>query len=303
MSRYLNRIVAILALLALGLPGTTASAQAQSADTSCDRACLGDMVTGYVDALLAHDPSTLPLASNVRVTENGLDAEIGEGIWHSITGKGTFRHDYLDTARQVAASHVHLMEGDVPVLLSLALHVEGDTITGVESVVHRVTPDSPFQPKVLDEPVRGMDSPVPAGQRMSRGDLVAVALSYAEGLRTGSFTDAGVPFADDAYRVENGVITAGQGCAFGTCGLHDQRIMVHPGLIPSVVAVDEENGTVLLWMNFGYTGSYGPDTVLVTFEAFKVWGGSVRSINAFFDFLPIGTPRRWPSADPVPRVY
>lgn len=300
MSHRLKRLCAIAALLALVLPGTAAQAQSEA---PCDRSCLGEMVTSYVDALLAHDPSTLPLAGDVRVTENGLDARLGEGIWQSVTGKGTFRHDYLDTARQVAASHVHLMEGDVPVLLSLALHIEGDTITGVESVVHRVTPDSPFQPKVLHEPVRGMDSAVPAGERMSREEMVAVALSYAEGLRTGSFTDAGVPFADEAYRVENGVITAGQGCAFGTCGLYDQRIMVHPGLIPSVVAVDEENGTVLLWMNFGYTGSYGPDTVLVTFEAFKVWGGSVHAINAFFDFLPIGTPRRWPSTDPVPRVY
>ena len=85
--------------------------------------------------------------------------------------------------------------------------------------------------------------------------------------------------------------------------MYDQRIMVHPGILPSVVAVDEENGTVLLWMNFGDTGSYGENRVLVTFEAFKIWGGEIHAVNAFFDFLPTGTSRFWNSTDPVPHLY
>ncbi len=56
-------------------------------------------------------------------------------------------------------------------------------------------------------------------------------------------------------------------------------------------------------MNFGYTGSYGPDRVLVTMEAFKIWGGEIHAINAFFDFLPIGTSRMWTSEALVPQVY
>ncbi|HEX9806536.1 MAG TPA: hypothetical protein VGA34_06555, partial [Alteraurantiacibacter sp.] len=218
-------------------------------------------------------------------------------------GKGTFRHDYLDTAKQVATAHVELREGEIPVLYSLALHVEGGKIAGVESIVHRVTQESVFQPKVLGEPVRGIDDPVPAGQLMSRADMVGIALRYTEGLRIGSFTGANVPFAPETYRVENGVITAGEGCGREPCGMYAGRIMVHPGIIASVVAVDEENGTVLLWMNFGYTGSYGENRVLVTFEAFKLWGGAIHSINAFFDFLPIGTSRFWDSSDKVPGVY
>lgn len=297
MLKAMKRATLAVALGAVALWPSAASAQ------DCDRACLGGLVTQYIDALLAHDASTLPLAEGVRVTEDGNPAQLGQGLWQSVTGKGTFRHDYLDVERQVAAAQVHLLEGQTPVLLAVALHVENGRIAGIESVVHHVTPDSPFQPTVLGEQVRGMDTPVPAGMRMSRADMVAVALRYAEGLRTGSFIDANVPFAPETYRVENGVITAGQGCRGAECGLNRQRIMVHPGLIPSVVAVDEENGTVLLWMNFGYTGSYGQDRVLVTFEAFKVWGGSVHAIAAFFDFLPIGTPRMWPSEEPVRGLY
>ena len=49
--------------------------------------------------------------------------------------------------------------------------------------------------------------------------------------------------------------------------MYEQNIILHPGIITSVAAVDEENGTVVLWMNFGHTGdAYGPGNALVTFE-------------------------------------
>jgi hypothetical protein len=145
-----------------------------------------------------------------------------------------------------------------------------------------------------------MNTPVPAGQRNSRDEMIRIALTYPEGLRVGNFTDGGTPFADNAYRVENGVITADQ--TDPRRRMYEQNIIVHPGIISSVAAVDEENGTVLLWMNFGHTGdSYGVGNALVTFEAFKVWGGKIQSVNAFFKGLPISTARFWPSSDPVRR--
>ena len=96
-----------------------------------------------------------------------------------------------------------------------------------------------------------------------------------------------------------GVITAGEGCGRDDCGLYSQRVILHPGIVASVAAVDEENGVVLLWMNFGFTDSYGPGNALVTFEAFKIWGGEIQSINAFFRTMPLATPRFWPSSDPL----
>ncbi len=297
MGKFRRLGAAFCAALLLAFLPSPAAAQ------ECNRACLRGMIDQYVAAMLAHDHSRLPLADNVLYTEGGNHVAIGEGVWTTLTARGTFRHDYIDTTRQVAAAHLDFREGDNPMLVNVALHVDGGRISGIETIIHRLTPQSPFQPKVLGEPVRGMDRPVAAHERQSRADMVAIAMRYAEGLRIGNFTDAGVPFAPETYRVENGVITAGAGCGGRICGLKDQRIMVHPGLIPSVVAVDEENGTVLLWMNFGYTASYGENRALVTFEAFKIWGGSIHAINAFFDFLPIGTPRIWPSEEPVRGVY
>lgn len=278
----------------------TLFSSAPAAAQPCDRACLSGLMTQFIDALVAHDHSRLPLADNVRYTEDSRPAMLGEGIWQSITANGGFRQDYIDTRKQVAAAHVLLRENDVQVLYSVLLHVADRKIAGIETLVQRVPPTGRFQPTELGAPIRGMNDPVPAGLRHSREELIRIALTYPEGLRVGNFTDGRTPFGDDAYRVENGVITADQ--RDPRRRMYEQNIIVHPGIIASVAAVDEENGVVLLWMNFGHTGNaYGEGNALVTFEAFKIWGGRIHSILAFFKGLPISTARFWPSSDPVPR--
>jgi hypothetical protein len=292
----------LLALVLAGVLGVAASATAATQAPVCDRACLSGLLNQYIDSLVAHDAARLPLtAATVRYTEDSKDAQLGEGLWRTVTGKGSFRHDYLDVARQKAATHVQLLEGAPPVLYSVVLHVQGGRIGGIETLVQRVTPDSRLKPTELGQPVRGLEDPVPSGKRQSRAAMVRTALLYTEGLRIGSFVDAGTPFAADAYRVENAAILAGPGCNRPNhCGLYEQNIILHPAVSASVAAVDEEKGVVLLWMNFGYTGpAYGEGNALVTFEAFKVWGGQIRAINAFFTGLPLSTSRWWSTTDPV----
>jgi hypothetical protein len=287
------RYIVVAALLLVLAP---APAPAQD----CDRACLTGMMTQFIDALVAHDSSTLPLADNVRYTEDSRNARLGAGIWQSITANGGFRQDYIDTRKQVAAAHVLLHEGETQVLYSALLYVANREITGIETLVQRNGTDGAFQPTELGAPIRGMNDPIPSGLRQSREELIEVALTYPEGLRVGNFTDGGTPFADEAYRVENGVITADQ--TDPRRRMYEQNIIVHPGIITSIAAVDEDSGIVLLWMNFGHTGdSYGVGNALVTFEAFKIWGGEMHSVLAFFKGLPISTARFWPSSDPVPR--
>jgi hypothetical protein len=267
---------------------------AQAAE--CDRDCLRGMITKYVEALVAHAPQSLPLAANVRFTEDSRALALGEGAWKTVTRAGSFRQDYLDVRSGIAASHVELYEEGAQLQYSVVLRIVDQKITGIETLINRVTPTSKFQPDSLDKPLRKMNDPVPGDKRMSRAELIRVALTYTEGLRIGNFADA-TPFAKDAYRVENGVFIAGEGCPRANCaGLYTQRVILHPNVIASVAAVDEEAGIVLLWMNFGYTNSYGPNNALVTFEAFKIWGGEIQAVNAFFRILPLETPRFWPSA-------
>ena len=277
------------ALASFALFATPALAQ------DCNRDCMSDLITQYVDAVVARDHTRLPLADNVKYTVDGQAATLGEGTWDTVTGKWDFRHDYLDTEKQVAATHVVFEEGaENQILYSLLLHIEGREIAGIETLEQRITPESRFQPRELGGPIRGMDDPIPEGQKMSRATLGKIALTYTEGLRIGSFTDGATPFAPETYRVENGFITA-EGP-----GMYEQNIILHPGIIASVAAVDVEKGIVLLWMNFGHTGdSYGVGNALVTYEAFKIWGNQIHSVNAFFKGLPINRARFWPSTDPV----
>lgn len=294
MNRILHAVrrdfVPVAGLLVLAASG------AQAAD--CDRACLKSTITNYVDAMVAHDPSRLALAANVRFTEDSQDLKLGDGVWKTVTKKGDFRQDYIDVRKQIAASHVMLFEENAQVLYSVVLRVADRKITGIETLVDRITPNSRFKPDSLDKPPTGMSQAVPAGKRMPRAEMIRTALFYPEGLRIGSFVNAKTPFAKDAYRVENGTFIAGAGCPRANCPeILTQKIMVHADVKASVAAVDEEEGIALLWMNFGDTNSYGPGNALVTFEAFKVWGGEIHAVNAFFRILPKDTQRGWPSAE------
>jgi len=299
---FQHRALAAKAVIVVGFLTLMSFAAMPALAQVCDRACLTGFITQYVDAVVAHDPFKLPMAEKVKFTEDSKALKLGEGLWKTVTGKGQFRQDYLDVPKQVAAAHLALQEDKNQVLLSVLLHTKDKKIEGIETLVQRITPDSRFQPKELGAHVRGMNDPIPAGKKMVRAAMVKTALTYTEGLRIGSFIDGGTPFAKETYRVENGVITAGGGCGREDCGMYTQNLMVHPSIIPSVAVVDEDNGVVVLWMNFGHTGnSYGEGNSLVTFEAFKVWDGEIHAINAFFKGLPISTSRFWPTSDPVPR--
>jgi len=83
------RPVAALAGVALSALLTATPLAAQSS-RRCDRACLEQLLDRYVDALVARDPSRLPAAHTVTFTENGQRLELGDGLWHTVTGKGGY---------------------------------------------------------------------------------------------------------------------------------------------------------------------------------------------------------------------
>jgi len=124
------------------LLGAMATGTARAA--GCDRACLQNMMTRYLDAMVAHAPSQLPLAANVRFTEDSRELKLGDGLWKTVTRKGGFRQDYIDVRRQIAAAHVQLFEGGTQVLYSVVLRVAEGKIGGIETLVFRVTPDMLF---------------------------------------------------------------------------------------------------------------------------------------------------------------
>ncbi|MGA2511394.1 MAG: hypothetical protein ABSG27_14325, partial [Candidatus Acidiferrales bacterium] len=66
-----------------------------SAKKSCDRACLDGFVDSYLDALAVGDPSRLPVTATVKFTEDGQRLNLGDSLWNTATGRGTYKF-YMD---------------------------------------------------------------------------------------------------------------------------------------------------------------------------------------------------------------
>ena len=121
----------IFIVIAALLMAQSASAQ------NCDRECLRGMLTRYLDAMLKHDPNQLPLAANVRFTEDTRELKLGEGLWQHIESLSGFRQDILDVRKGVAGVHVKVIESGKPVLVAIRLQVADNKISEVESTVVR----------------------------------------------------------------------------------------------------------------------------------------------------------------------
>jgi hypothetical protein len=270
-----------------------------SAQTKCDRACLTDMMSRYLNAMVAHDPSAIPAAPNVKFTEDGKVLRLGEGAWKTASKLRPYRLDFIDVPQGVAAVHTVLEENGAPILFTARLKVVDRRITEVESIVVKNREEGAlWAPDNLKEPTALMRYMPTAAERMPRAQMIELASRYPAGLKMGSFEKSDVPFAPKAYRFENGVLMAGPGCTFQppSCeNMRTQRIPTLAGLTQRVIAVDEEMGVVLLWMNFGPNSLPGPGgRSLVTFEAFKVYGGQVHAAEAIFEGQPAGSASGWP---------
>jgi hypothetical protein len=269
-------------------------------EPTCDRACLHDVLTQYLSSLVAHAPSRAPLAPNARFTEDTRDLPIGAGLWQTASKVRPFRTEFLDVAQQTAAVHAVLEEQGNPVLFAARLKIVDKQIAEIETMVVRNQKEGVlFAPDALAAPSPAMAEPPPKRELDSRKKMIEIALRYPAGLKVGSFEKSNVPFAADAYRLENGVRMAGPGCTFRPPSCENMRGQELPTLseiATEVVAVDEQNGTVLLRMDFGKGSLPGPDTQgqsLVTFEAFKVYGGRVHAVEAIFEGMPAHSPRGW----------
>jgi hypothetical protein len=269
---------------------TSAAAQ------TCDRDCLRSMTTAYLDAMLRHDPSLLPLAPDVRFTEDTRELQPGEGLWLSIEGLGTFRQDIIDVRDSTAGVHVTAMENGRRVLVAIRLKVEAGRIAEIESTVVRSQEEGMiYRPDEIIEASKAMNVTPAPEQRHSREELIRLALLYPEGLRIGSFVEADAPFSPDAYRFENGQLMAGPGCTFfpGCDNIREQRIPTLSGIQARVAAVDEEQGIVWLRMNFGPGSIIRGEGELSVWEMFKIYDGRINAVEAFMEIVSVDTPSGW----------
>jgi hypothetical protein len=277
--------------------GLAAPAHAAS---SCDRECLRGIMTKYLDAVIAHKPGDLPVAKDVRFTENCVDTKLGEGIWKTASKLTPYRMDIMDVKQGVVGTHSVIEEGKNTILLLVRLKVVDKKITEIETQVTRLEPGGRFSNPTELKTVRpAMTMIPPKDKRNSREDLSKIGLKYPEGLKLGSFVTADTPFGPEAYRIENGMIMAGKGCMMRPAceNIKTQPIPKLFEITSRVAAVDEELGIAWIRMDFGKnsmgTGAEADKQSLIVWEYFKIYDNQIQAVEAFMLGMPRGTPSGW----------
>jgi hypothetical protein len=290
----------VFAICGQGVLGAEPAASAViAAKPSCDRECLHGFMTKYLNAVIAHKPGDVPVSEKVRFTENTVDAKLGEGIWKTASKLTPYRLDIIDVRQGVIGTHAVIEEGKNTVLLLVRLKVINKKITEIETQVTRIEPGGKFSsPTELKSTRQAMTLVPPEDKLNLREDAVKIGLKYPEGLKLGSFVKADTPFSPDAYRIENGYVTAGKGCQSPACeNLKTQPIPTLFEITSRVAAVDEEMGIVWIRMDFGKNsmgvGAEADKQSLIVWEAFKVYGGQIHAVEAFMLAMPRGTPSGW----------
>jgi len=314
------------------LIAAAALGQSNNAKGSCDRACLEGFVDRYLDAMVAHDPMALPLAKNVRFTENGQKLELPDGLWNSMAGKGTYRLFVTDMQTgQVAFIGTIREEGrkageTVAAAMALRLKIDKAQIAEVETLVVRNERAAQNFEK-LGKPNPVFLETIRPGDRASREDLIKTANMYFSGMAQND--GKGIyPFTDDCNRIENGSQTtnvptpAGEtrpdpATATGYSSQWSCKEQFQSGLLHFVtrirdrryVAVDPERGLVFSFAFFdhsagktrtfqtpnGRTVTAGPNQPWTweLAEMFRIENGKLRQIEAILDRAPYGMNSGW----------
>lgn len=181
-------------------------------NVECDRQCLAGFMDTYLKALIAHDSSKLPVAKNVKYTENGVRLNLTDGLWHTVVGMPTYRVDVIDEESGQVGLLGQIDENGNKNFFAARLKVEkGKLITEIENLVVRTISMGPAQAntqyKLNSEPHPLMMEVIPEGKRISNAALTAIANSYFTGLDADEH-GGNVPFDPDCQRRENAAVTA-----------------------------------------------------------------------------------------------
>jgi hypothetical protein len=184
-------------LLNVILPGSSAAAA-----RPCDRHCLETFIDDCLSALIAHDPSGLPLADTVKFTENGQRLNIGDGLWNTASARGPHKLYVADPEARQVGFFGTIRENGTPAILALRLKLVDREIAEIESLVARDEKEA-LKLEAMGAPHPALTSAVPRSERLSREELVKIANMYFVGLERND--GKGIyPFSDDCNRIENG---------------------------------------------------------------------------------------------------
>jgi hypothetical protein len=305
---------AVAAAIIIGSFSTRVSGSTGPIPLNCDRGCLETLIDQYLKALVAHDPSKLPLSKDVKYTENYQVVDVGDGFWKTAEGTGNYRHVFADPEFGQVAMMGTMREAGTLILMSLRLRVELGRITEIESVYFKPGGGGPNNIDAVDKskPEDMWFKSIPPAQRPSRQQMIAIADGYFTGLQkndgkgingTGTY-----PFTNDCHRIENGAPTTNvkpapnaptdnispftmdcltqfkKGLYYVVQSIHGRRyplVDAERGVVWAHVVFDQgtvNSGVLSDGTKHSYRGFNRPSSILVT-EAFLIENGLIRRVE------------------------
>ncbi|MXO58711.1 hypothetical protein GRI89_04040 [Altererythrobacter salegens] len=289
------RLVLALCLIATSAAlGAQPALAADSTAPACDRECLRGIVTEVLFALARHDVGKLPVAANLRVTEDGVEKPLDKiGLVRSVTKLQGYRQDIIDERGQEAVTGVMVEESGAPIILVVRVKLDAEQKL---SELELVTTRSRAEGLLFNidayggAPAEAMNIAPRPDQLETRAKAIELAMYYPRGLSNAeTFNAIGTPFAPEAYRLENGALMAGPGCKFapGCDNIGDQSLAIFKRLGRVTVrdiVVDERMGIVMMRLSWNVSGP-GSDR-LTAWEMFKVYGGQIHMVQAYIRLFP-----------------
>lgn len=321
---HLKRFGPILLAAALSaLPAAATRAQpgpaASEHRVTCARECLSGFAERFLYAITNGDATAVPLAPDVRYTENGAELAIGDALWATADELGENRLIFTDPVSGGIQLYAAVVESGLPSFLAARLRVENRQITEIETSVLRREADDPATGTfALDRPIWTQN--VPESQRVSRQALIDIADSYFEGITQGRGDVT--PFHDDCVRFENGnqmtLSTAEDANPVMRMSCQEQFAAGMLVIVTSIshrryLVIDEEAQVASAIVTFDHRGDLGsvpmprgrevtpsapfnrPFSFLI-FESFKIIDGRIRQIEATVHRVPYRMHPGWPEA-------
>jgi hypothetical protein len=309
----------LLGALAVSLHAPVALAS----EGACDRACLKGVMDRYLDALVKHDPSSLPMTYNVKYTENGVRLNVGEGMWQTATVKPTYRVDVIDEQDQQVGLVGRISENGNNNWYGVRLKVEPNRqVSEIEVLVNRTLSAGPGPGPATRSNTEAhplMMQEIPSGQRLPRARLAEISNAYFTGLDTTESSE-GVSFDPACQRRENGMIMASNpDSEKGSMQWLDCKTQFDTGFSVIVTdirerrfeVVDPVTGLAFGWGYFDHSGvpakfsrtldhqlvdvaqSFRQPSSFYIAEVFKVVDGKIRQIEAVLTTVPYQMSSGW----------
>jgi hypothetical protein len=318
------RTLMVTMAVVLTASGVFAQGKGKAAAPACDRACLENWVDRYVDAMVAHDPSKVAWSRDFKFTENGQRLVPPDGLWNTITGKGTYRLFVDDVEAQTVSFFGSLQEAGQGIMIGIRLRIRNNQITEAEQFIQR----SPSSAAGFERIGYKWDELIPPAERLTREQLIETANKYFTGMASNNGKGDYSFFADDCHRIENGSnstnqpVPAGQKRAdpktsTGYSGQWGCREQFSSGLLYFVsrirdrryAAVDVERGIVVAYAFFDHMAgdtrnfqtpdgrpvSAGPQQPWTwqIYELFRIEKNKIRQIEAIMERSPYGMNAGW----------